>query len=306
MTAESWPEYWKKNKDSGSMTFETVHRTHAGRQYPVEVTANYIRYNRKEYLCAFARDITERKAAEMALKANNRHLAIISSITTTINRSENTSDMLDQVLRDILDLLEVESGAIYIFEADDANEMKLRAAVSRFDEGRIIRYRQSVPAITTLDPGKIYHSESSHFLHEGSGPGTFITVPVNVKDKVIGIIALAAGGGPRQDDTRELLGIGSQLGIALENHRLFSKIQDTSNYLASIINESPDAMLTTDNEGLIASFNRSASRLLIYKPEEVVGKPISTLLPPAAGWSRAARGRAMSASSRARTARWSL
>jgi PAS domain S-box-containing protein len=183
------------------------------------------------------------------------------------------------VLRDILDLLEIESGAIYVFEADDASEMKLRAAVSRFDEGRVIRYRPSVPAITTLDPGKIYHSESSHFLHEGGGPGTLITVPVNVKDKVIGIIALASGGGPRQDDTRELLGIGSQLGIALENHRLFTKIQDTSNYLASIINESPDAMLTTDNEGLIASFNRSASRLLAYKPEEVVGKPISTLLP---------------------------
>jgi PAS domain S-box-containing protein len=279
ITAENWPEQWRRIKDAGAVTFETVHRTRAGRQYPVEVTANYIRYNRKEYHCAFARDITERKAAEMALKANNRHLAIISSITTTINRSENPSDLLDQVLRDILDLLEIESGAIYVFEADDASEMKLRAAVSRFDEGRVIRYRPSVPAITTLDPGKIYHSESSHFLHEGGGPGTLITVPVNVKDKVIGVIALASGGGPRQDDTRELLGIGSQLGIALENHRLFTKIQDTSNYLASIINESPDAMLTTDNEGLIASFNRSASRLLIYRPEEVVGKPISTLLP---------------------------
>jgi PAS domain S-box-containing protein len=191
----------------------------------------------------------------------------------------NNSDILDQVLRDILDLLEVESGAIYIFEANDTSEMKLGAAASRFDEGRIIRHRQSVPAITTLDPGKIYHSESSHFLHEGGDPGTLITVPVNFKDKVIGIIALATGGGPRQDDTRELLGIGSQLGIALENHRLFTKIRDASNYLASIINESPDAMLTTDNEGLIASFNRSASRLLIYRPEEVVGKPISTLLP---------------------------
>ncbi len=76
----------------------------------MEITANYIRYNRKEYHCAFARDITERKAAEMALKANNRHLAIISSITTTINRSENTRDMLDQVLRDILNLLEIDVG----------------------------------------------------------------------------------------------------------------------------------------------------------------------------------------------------
>ncbi len=100
-----------------------------------------------------------------------------------------------------------------------------------------------------------------------------MTVPVNVKDRVIGVIALSSGGGFERDDSRELLGIGSQLGIAIENHRLFKKIQDTSNYLASIINESPDAMLTTDPDGLIVSFNRSASRLLAYAAEEVAGKP---------------------------------
>ncbi len=90
----------------------------------------------------------------MALKANNRHLEIISSITSTINRSDNTRDMLDHVLRDILDLLEIDSGAIYLFDAEDMSEMRLRAAVTRFEKGKIIRYRQSMPAITTLDPAK--------------------------------------------------------------------------------------------------------------------------------------------------------
>jgi PAS domain S-box-containing protein len=278
-TPQNWPPKWKTGTGAASSTFESVHRTRDGRLYPVEIVVSYISYKNKELQCAFARDITERKAAETALKANNRHLAIISSITTTINRSENTQDMLDQVLRNTLNLLEVDSGAIYLFESDDADEMKLRAAVSRFDHGKIIRYRQTMPAITTLDPGKIYHSEGSHFLHEGAGPGTVMTVPVNVKDRVVGVIALATGAGSGHDDSRELLGIGSQLGIALENHRLFRKVQDTSNYLASIINESPDAMLTTDNDGYVASFNRSASRLLSYAQEEIVGKPIGMLLP---------------------------
>ncbi len=279
ITANNWPEQWDRVKVPGTLTYEAVHRTRSGRSYPVEITANYIRYNRKEYHCVSARDITERKVAELALRANNRHLAIISSITTTINRSENVRDMLDRVLRDILDLLEIDSGAIYLLETDDATEMKLRAAVSRFDQGRVIRYRQSIPANTTPGTDRIYYAESSSFLHEGAGPGTITTAPVYVKDKVAGIIALITGAGTGQDDSRELLGIGSQLGIALENHRLFRKIQDTSNYLAGIINESPDAMLTTDNEGVVASFNRSASRLLTYSPDEIIGKPIDTLLP---------------------------
>ncbi len=279
LTTQVWPGHWTRIKDAGALTFESVHRTKAGRLYPVEVVGNYVRYNNKEYHCAFARDITERKAAEMALKANNRHLEIISSITSTINRSDNTRDMLDHVLRNILDLLEVDSGAIYLFDAEDTSEMRLRAAVTRFEKGKIIRYRQSMPAITTLDPGKIYYNDNARFLYDGVGTGTIMTVPVNVKDRVIGVIALSSDDGLERDDSRELLGIGSQLGIAIENHRLFKKIQDTSSYLASIINESPDAMLTTDPDGLIVSFNRSASRLLAYTAEEVAGKPINTLLP---------------------------
>ncbi|OPY25405.1 MAG: sensory histidine kinase AtoS [Methanocella sp. PtaU1.Bin125] len=278
-TPQSWPARWGANRDRGNTAFESVHRTRSGKRYPVEIVVNYITFNNKEFQCAFARDITERKSAELALKANNRHLEIIGTITSTINRSDNTRDMLDHVVRNILELLEIDSGAVYLFDADDAAEMRLRAAVTRFEKGKNVRYRQSVPGITALDPGKVYFNEASRFLHDSPGTGTIMTVPVNVKDRVIGVIALTSSGGFERDESRELLSIGSQLGIAIENHRLFKKIQDTSNYLASIINESPDAMLTTDPEGRIVSFNRSASRLLAYTAEEVAGKPINTLLP---------------------------
>jgi len=67
-SAEIWPEFWKKLKQSGSLIFESCHRTKEGRIFPVEITANYLEYNGKEYHCSFARDITERKRAEVALK----------------------------------------------------------------------------------------------------------------------------------------------------------------------------------------------------------------------------------------------
>ncbi len=80
----------------------------------------------------------------------------------------------------------------------------------------------------------------------------------------------------------QLLSVGSQLGIALENQQLFNQIKVTSQHLSDIIDESPDAMLTTDMAGVIRSFNKSASRLLIYAPGEVVGRHLSTLLPQGA------------------------
>jgi PAS domain S-box-containing protein len=63
-SAEIWPEFWKKLKQAGSLTFETCHRSKEGRIFPVEITANFFEYNGKEYHCSFARDITEHKRAE--------------------------------------------------------------------------------------------------------------------------------------------------------------------------------------------------------------------------------------------------
>ncbi len=60
-------EIWDKIKSSGSTTFETQQITKNGEVYPVEVTANYLSFNGKEYSFSFVRNITERKQAEEAL-----------------------------------------------------------------------------------------------------------------------------------------------------------------------------------------------------------------------------------------------
>ena len=82
---------WNELKKRGSMTFETVHRTKQGRLFPVEVTANYLQYGDKEYSFAFARDITERKQAENALRASElRHRQFLERSASGVIR--NTLD----------------------------------------------------------------------------------------------------------------------------------------------------------------------------------------------------------------------
>jgi protein-histidine pros-kinase len=50
--------------------------------------------------------------------------------------------------------------------------------------------------------------------------------------------------------------------------------------LASIIDYSDDAIIGKTPEGMIANWNKGAERLYGYSAEEVIGKPISILLPP--------------------------
>jgi two-component system, cell cycle sensor histidine kinase and response regulator CckA len=70
--ADRWPGFWAETKRLGTMVFETIHRTKSGRLIPIEVTVNHIFYEGKEYHCRFARDITQRRQAEEALRTNER------------------------------------------------------------------------------------------------------------------------------------------------------------------------------------------------------------------------------------------
>jgi two-component system cell cycle response regulator len=141
-----------------------------------------------------------------------------------------------------------------------------------------------------VDSGKVYTvagARSSSVTASGYN-GTIIAVPVAARSRLVGLMTFyvdsATTGTVPEGTMAQLLSVGSQLGIALENQVLFNQSKVTSQHLSDIIDESPDAMLTTDMAGVIRSFNKSASRLLKYAPEEVVGRHLSTLLPPGASF----------------------
>jgi diguanylate cyclase (GGDEF)-like protein/PAS domain S-box-containing protein len=87
-----WPEHWAELKREGSLHFETMHRRKDGVLYPVDVIVNFLEYAGREYNWAFARDISERKAAENELK---RAYELTRTILDSMNDAISLIDVRD-------------------------------------------------------------------------------------------------------------------------------------------------------------------------------------------------------------------
>jgi PAS domain S-box-containing protein len=169
-----------------------------------------------------------------------RELATLNAIAGVVSRSLDLDEVLSSALQETLAMLKVEAGAIFLMVPDQGS-MTLRVhqgfAEEFVDAVQRIRLGEGVTG-QAVAKGRPFVLDVSDYAHAGyaerlapsvleEGLRTLVGVPLLSKDQALGGLTLATRR-PRafpQQELKLLTAIGQQIGVAVENARLYEQAQ---------------------------------------------------------------------------------
>jgi PAS domain S-box-containing protein len=106
-----------------------------------------------------------------------------------------------------------------------------------------------------------------------------LLIPFYIKGEAVGTIWVVAHDTSRRFDAEDLRVMTSLGTFAAAAYQTLLSLNATQR-IASIVESSDDAIISKDLNGVITTWNKGAERIFGYLAEEVIGKPVTILIPP--------------------------
>jgi PAS domain S-box-containing protein len=127
-------------------------------------------------------------------------------------------------------------------------------------------------------------SESTRLIVR-EGMRSSFTLPLLVQGKPVGVMFFSSrqAGVYAPEHEEFLRGVAGHMAIVIERTRLVDELREKTEYLESILNNSAEAIIVTDVQNRIRTWNEGARRIFGYEADEAVGKDAGMLLPSEGG-----------------------
>ena len=167
---------------------------------------------------------------------NMRHMAVFRSIAEVLNRSFTLREALDGALHRIIELMDVQAGWIFLYEAESATfrlaaDVNLPAALAVAGKRRMagdcrcnekLREGQFTAAINLIQCARLEQA-----LPNSPESHTHASVPLIAQDEAVGILnlLLTRGRSFSEGELNMLESIGHELAVTIQRASLFEKVR---------------------------------------------------------------------------------
>ncbi len=180
----------------------------------------------------FGYDITDRKHTEIALKKAHDELSVLYDVASIASQSIDLSTILQSSLTRVLPTMKSKKGTIHLWDVQTetlrlaahqglSDSAVLQLECISLDDGLISRvFSQGAPVMVT-DMGDVLkmHNAPANVLH------TYLGAPVRAKGRILGVFSVFSRAEHHfsQDEITLLTSISHQIGVAVENARLYQE-----------------------------------------------------------------------------------
>ncbi len=216
-------------------------------------------------------------------------------VTTAISSELRLDTLLGKIIHVTTDMLEADRSTLFIH---DAKTDQLWSRVAEGITSKEIRFPSSAgiagACFTKGEPINIPDAYADPRFNQavdkktGYRTKSILCMPVLSKNgQKLGVIqVLNKKKGPFGPlDERRLKAFTAQAAIALENAQLFTEVTNERNYNESILKSLSNGVVTLDAERKIIKINDAAVKILKWKRETAIGRPVAELFTaPKSAW----------------------
>ena len=271
--------------------FETKLKRKDGTPIDVLITAS-VRKDEEDHILGYEgiiKDISSRKRMEDELVQRKEEVQALYDLSVLINQSLDLEKVLLVALDKALSLTGFEMGTVHLLnEEEETLDLKFyREFPPRLIENvKVLKYGEGVagkavqlkqPVITSID--EYPSSRILPFLIE-EGVRLTVGIPLISKGRAIGAITLSSRSihSLTQREVNLLESIGNQIGLALENAKLFSNVEKAKSEWETTFDAVTDLITIRYKDYRIIRANKAAFKRYGLKPEQMIGKKCFEIL----------------------------
>lgn len=254
--------------------FETVRQRKDGRLVDVSISLSPVTdaAGRAAGVATIARDISERKRleAEATRARQMRYAAVRADVGEALAASGEVSDVLQRCAEAIVRHLDAALARIWLLdEAGEALELQASAGlhthrhgenaripVDQFEVGRNVD--EWWPLLTSGHRADSGIGDSGWATQDGMA--AFAIQPLQVEDRLVGVVAVYAEATPSDDAIEVIASIADAIAQGIERKRTEAERERDREFLTAVLEHVEDGIVACDADGILTVFNHAARR----------------------------------------------